>query len=110
MFMDDVTGMIIASPLLLPVVIQVGISQVHFAAIITTNLTMGLMTPPMAPQIFLGQRIGKVTFTDMFKSSMMFVLLGYLPTVLITTYWAPLSEWLPTTVLGEKVLRPPLRF
>jgi len=110
MFMDDITGMIIAAPLLLPVVVEVGISQVHFAAIITTNLTMGLMTPPMAPQIFVGQRIGKVSFTEMFKSSMMFVILGYLPAVLITTYWAPLAEWLPSTALGEKVLRPPLRF
>ena len=110
MFMDDITGMIIAAPLLLPVVVQVGISQVHFSAIITTNLTMGLMTPPMAPQIFVGQRIGKVSFTDMIKTSLMFVILGYLPTVLITTYWPPIAEWLPKVALGEKVLRPPLRF
>ena len=106
MFMDDVSGMIITAPLLVPVVGAIGLSPVHFAAIITTNLTMGLMTPPMAPLIFLGQIIGKTTFTDMFKPSMMLIFLGYLPVVLITSYWAPLAEWLPVALLGPKVLIP----
>ncbi len=106
MFMDDVSGMIITAPLLLPVVREIGLSSVQFSAIITSNLTMGLMTPPMAPLIFLGQIIGKTTFTDMFKPSMVLVFLGYLPVVLITSYWAPLSEWLPVALLGSKVLIP----
>ena len=106
MFMDDIAGMIIMAPLLLPVIKQIGLSPVHFSAIITTNLTMGLMTPPMAPLIFLGQMIGKTTFPAMIKTSLMFVFLGYLPVVLIVTYWAPIAEWLPVLVLGEKVLIP----
>ena len=106
MFMDDIAGMIIMAPLLFPVIKQIGISPVHFSAIITTNLTMGLMTPPMAPLVFLGQLIGKTTFPDVIKTSLLFVFLGYLPVVLITTYWAPIAEWLPVLVLGEKVLIP----
>ena len=106
MFMDDITGMIISAPLLFPIIKEIGISPVHFSAIITTNLTMGLMTPPMAPLVFLGQMIGKTTFPDMIKTSMLFVFLGYLPVVLITTYWAPIAEWLPVVALGEKILIP----
>jgi tripartite ATP-independent transporter DctM subunit len=106
MFMDDITGMIISAPLLLPIIKEIGISPVHFAAIITSNLTMGLMTPPMAPLIFLGQMIGKTTFPEMVKTSMLFVFLGYMPVVLITTYWAPIAEWLPVSILGAKVLIP----
>jgi tripartite ATP-independent transporter DctM subunit len=106
MFMDDITGMIISAPLLLPIIKEIGISPVHFAAIITANLTMGLMTPPMAPLIFLGQMIGKTTFPEMVKTSMLFVFLGYMPVVLITTYWAPIAEWLPVSILGAKVLIP----
>jgi TRAP-type C4-dicarboxylate transport system permease large subunit len=106
MFMDDITGMIISAPLLFPVVKELGVSPVHFAAIITTNLTMGNLTPPMAPLIFLGQLIGKTTFADMIKTSLLFVFLGYMPVVLITTYWPPIAEWLPVLVLGEKVLIP----
>jgi len=106
MFMDDIAGMTIMAPLLFPVVKQIGVSPVHFSAIITSNLTMGLMTPPMAPLIFLGQMVGKTTFPAMIKTSLMFVFLGYLPVVLIVTYWAPIAEWLPVLVLGEKVLIP----
>jgi C4-dicarboxylate transporter DctM subunit len=106
MFMDDIAGMTIMAPLLFPIIKQIGISPVHFSAIITSNLTMGLMTPPMAPLVFLGQLIGKTTFPDMIKTSMLFVFLGYLPVVLITTYWPPLSEYLPVLALGEKVLIP----
>ncbi|MFC1912030.1 TRAP transporter large permease [Chloroflexota bacterium] len=109
MFMDDLTSMIIAAPLLLPVVLQVGVSPVHFAAIVTTNVMMGCYTPPMAPMIYLGQRIAHTTFPDMFKSSMTLVVLGYLPTVLITTYFPPIAEWLPVAILGERILaRPPV--
>lgn len=106
MFMDDVTGMIIAAPLMLPVVRSIGITSVHFSAIITTNLTMGLMTPPMAPLVYLGQRIGRTTFTDMIKTSMLFVFAAYMPVVLLTTYLPPLAEFLPALVFGEKVLIP----
>lgn len=106
MFMDDVTGMIIAAPLMLPVVRSIGITSVHFSAIITTNLTMGLMTPPMAPLVYLGQRIGKTTFTDMIKTSLLFVFAAYMPVVLLTTYLPPLAEFLPALVFGEKVLIP----
>lgn len=106
MFMDDVTGMIIAAPLMLPVVRSIGITSVHFSAIITTNLTMGLMTPPMAPLVYLGQRIGKTTFTDMIKTSLLFVFAAYMPVVLLTTYLPPLAEFLPALVFGEKVLVP----
>ena len=107
MFMDDIIGMIIMAPLMFPVVVHgLDLSPVHFAAIITTNLTMGLMTPPMAPLIFLGQLIGKTTFPAMIKTSLLFVFLGYLPVVLIVTYWAPIAEWLPVAILGTKILIP----
>ncbi len=106
MFIEDISGMTICAPLLFPVAKLIGISPVHFAAIITANLTMGLMTPPMAPLVFLGQMIGKTTFPDMIKTSLLFVFLGYVPVVLITTYWAPIAEWLPVAVLGPKVLIP----
>ena len=104
MFMDDVTGLVIGAPLLLPVVEAIGISPVHFSAIITTNLIMGLFTPPMAPLIYIGQRIGNTTFPEMIRTSMLLVVFAYLPVLLISTYWPPISEWLPTVVLGSRVL------
>jgi len=106
MLMDDITGMVLSVTLLLPIIKEIGISSIHFAAIVTTNLTLGLFSPPFAPLLFLGIRIGKTTFPAIFRTSMMIIFLVYIPVLLLTTYWPPLSEWLPVAVLGEKVMIP----
>lgn len=99
MIVNDVTGIILLAPLLLPLVQQMGMDPVQLAAIMGTNLAMGGVTPPYASILYLGMRVGKCEFTDILKPTMVFLLLGYVPIVFLTTYWPPLSMWLPT-VLG----------
>ena len=100
MFIDDISCMLIMVNLLLPVVTKIGVNPIHFSAILTTNIMMGCYTPPMAPMLYIGQRVGGVTFPEMFKTSMMLIIFGYMPVLIITTYWPPLSLWLPKLVLG----------
>ena len=107
MFMDDLSALIIGTTLLFPIVGEIGISPVQFAAIICTNITMGCFTPPMAPLIYIGQRVGEVTFAEMFKPSMLMVAFVYLPLVLVTTYFPSLSLLLPELILGPKALMLP---
>jgi len=95
MIVNDITGMILVAPLLLPLVIQLGLSPVHFAAIMGVNLAMGGVTPPYASILYLGMRIGKCEFSEILKPTMVFLVLGYVPVVFITTFWAPLSMFLP---------------
>ena len=106
MLMDDITGMILSIILLLPMIKEIGISSIHFAAIVTTNLTLGLFSPPFAPLLFLGIRVGKTNFPAIFRTSMMIIFFVYLPVLMLVTFWPPLSEWLPVAVLGEKVMIP----
>ena len=61
MLMDDVSGVLLASPLLLPMVTDLGIDPIQFAAIIGVNLGMGNITPPTAPLLYMGARIGKTS-------------------------------------------------
>jgi tripartite ATP-independent transporter DctM subunit len=96
MIVNDVTGMILIAPLLLPLVTELGISPVHFAAIMGVNLAMGGVTPPYASILYLGMRIGNCQFHEILRPTLMFLLLGYLPVVILTTFWAPLSMYLPT--------------
>jgi len=96
MIVNDVTGMILVAPLLLPLVLQLGISPVHFAAIMGVNLAMGGVTPPYASILYLGMRIGKCEFSEILKPTMVFLLLGYVPIVFLTTFWPALSMYLPT--------------
>lgn len=92
---NDATGMVLAAPLLLPLVTELGISPIQFAAIMGTNLAMGGVTPPYASILYLGMRVGKVGFIDILKPTLVFIIFGYVPVVLLTTYWPALSLFLP---------------
>ncbi|MCP3891618.1 MAG: TRAP transporter large permease subunit [Desulfobulbaceae bacterium] len=67
-----------------------------FAAILGTNLGMGMMTPPMAGILYIGARTGNVTIDKMMRPALMLILFGSIPTILLTTFWEPLSIYLPT--------------
>jgi C4-dicarboxylate transporter, DctM subunit len=100
MFMEDVSGILLAAPLLLPVVTKAGVDPIHFSAIVATNLGMGLITPPTAPILYFAALIGKANLASMLKPSLVFVLFAYLPVVLLTTFVPALSMWLPRLLLG----------
>ena len=103
MIVNDLTGVILVAPLLLPLVKAIGIDPIHFAAIMGVNLAIGGVTPPYASILYLGMRVGDVEFTDILGPAMVFVLLGYLPVMIMTSFWPALSLWLPS-LLGYVVL------
>ncbi|MEO0368644.1 MAG: TRAP transporter large permease [Pseudomonadota bacterium] len=95
MIMDDVSVVAIASPLLLPVLVNIGIDPVHFAAIIGTSVIIGCNTPPMAPILFLSSRVCEVNTAKVIRPAVDLLITCALPVMLITTYWPDLSLFLP---------------
>ena len=95
MIVNDSTGMLLCAPLLLPLVKELGVSPVHFAAIMGVNLAMGGVTPPYASILYLGMRIGNCEFKDIFGPTMKLLIFGYIPVVFLTTFWPELSMFLP---------------
>jgi tripartite ATP-independent transporter DctM subunit len=96
MIIDELSGILLVTPLLYPVILKLGINPIQFAAIIGANLGMGMMTPPMAGIMYLGARVGDVTIDKMFKTSMILIFFCSIPVILITTFWPPLSMFLPS--------------
>ena len=95
MLMDDASAILLATPMLMPIMRALEIDPVHFAAIIATNLGMGLITPPTAPLLYLGSLVGKVPLVRMLSPTGVFLLFAYLLVVLLTTYFPALSLTLP---------------
>lgn len=95
MIMDDVSVVAIASPLLLPVMVTIGIDPIHFAAIVGTSVVIGCNSPPMAPILFLSARVCDVNIAQVMRPALWFIFVAALPVMLLTTYWAPLSLSLP---------------
>ena len=95
MVINDATGMILVAPLLLPLMKQLGIDPIHFAAIMGVNLAMGGVTPPYASILYLGMRIGNCSFQEILGPTLVFLIIGYVPVVFMTTFWPPLSLYIP---------------
>ena len=95
MLMDDTSAILLTTPILLPVVMALGVNPVHFAAILGVNLGLGCVTPPTAPFLYLGARIGNAPINEMMGPTMWFIAFAWVPTLAITTFVPGLSLWLP---------------
>ena len=102
MLMDDVSGTLLCTPLLLPLMVKIGVSPIQFAAILGVNLGMGNITPPTAPLLYLGGRLSKASIREMLRPTMLMILFAWIPTLILTTYVPSLSLFLPRLILGIK--------
>ena len=98
MIVNDATGMLLCAPILLPLALELGVDAVQFSAIMGVNLAMGGITPPYASILYLGMRVGNCPFNEILKPALVFLIFGYVPVVFLTTFWAPLSTWLPSVM------------
>lgn len=100
MLMDDISGLLLSTPLLLPIVTGVGMDPIHFAAVLGVNLGMANITPPTAPLLYLGSRVTEVPVNKMMKPTLIFIVFAWLPTLMLTTFIPELSLFLPELLLG----------
>ena len=73
MLMDDISGLLLSAPLLLPIVTSVGMDPIHFAAVLGVNLGMANITPPTAPLLYLGARVTGVSVNEMMKPTLIMI-------------------------------------
>lgn len=66
-FIDTISAVSIFTPLFLPLVLAAGIDPIHFGIIMSVNLTIGMVTPPLGVCLFVTASIGKITVPKMFK-------------------------------------------
>ncbi|MAP94955.1 MAG: C4-dicarboxylate ABC transporter permease [Ponticaulis sp.] len=67
-FMDMSPLIVITTPILLPVVMEVGVDPVHFGIVMMLNLGIGLVTPPVGSVLFVGAAVGKIPVESAVKS------------------------------------------
>lgn len=100
MLMDDISGLLLSAPLLLPIVVGVDMDPVHFAAVLGVNLGMANITPPTAPLLYLGAKVTDVPVNEMLAPTFVMIIFAWLPTLLITTFVPEVALWLPNLVFG----------
>jgi tripartite ATP-independent transporter DctM subunit len=97
--MDMAPLILIATPILLPVVRSVGMNPITFGVVMMLNLGVGLLTPPVGSTLFVGCSIGNAPIEDIAKSLMPFYIVLVIM-VLLLTFVPGLTLWLPTFLMG----------
>lgn len=101
MLMDDTSGVLICTPILLPIARELGVSPIQFAAILGVNLGMGNITPPTAPLLYLAARVGNTPVTAIMRPTIYYIIFAWLPTLFITIFIPEVSLYLPNLLLGQ---------
>jgi TRAP-type C4-dicarboxylate transport system, large permease component len=69
-FMEALAAIVILTPILLPVVVGVGVSPLHFGVIIVTNLAIGFITPPVGVNLFVASSISKTKIEHLSRTAL----------------------------------------
>lgn len=83
MLMEEVSALMLLTPVFFPVAIASGVDPIHLGVVITVNITIALITPPMGACVFVAAAVSKLEITDMFKSIWPFVLVAISAQILV---------------------------
>lgn len=98
MFMETLAAIIILVPILLPVVVAVGVDPVHFGIVMIVNLALGMVTPPVGVNLFVGARVGETSLEKASLGAIPFIL-AMLAVLLLITY-VPWLSLAPLSLMG----------
>jgi len=84
MFLDAGPAIIILGPILGPIFVDLGVHPVHFAIIMSVNLTVGLATPPMGLVLFVASTVSGEKVETISKAIVPFLAVEVLVIFLIT--------------------------
>jgi C4-dicarboxylate transporter DctM subunit len=94
MFVDGVAMVLLTVPVVFPVAYALKIDPVHLGIILTLNVEMGVVTPPVGLNLFAVSGTSKIPLPSVLKGTIPFFL-GDLTVLLLVIFFPGLATWLP---------------
>jgi C4-dicarboxylate transporter DctM subunit len=94
MMVDGVAMVLLTVPVVFPVAYALKIDPVHLGIILTLNVEMGVVTPPVGLNLFAVSGVSKIPLTQVLKGTIPFFL-GDLAVLLLVIFFPGLATWLP---------------
>lgn len=94
-FMDPTPAVLIFTPIFLPICQTFGMHPVQFGIMVSMNLCIGTITPPVGSILFTGCKVGRVDIESVVKELLPYFA-AILVTLLLVTYIPAISMALPT--------------
>jgi tripartite ATP-independent transporter DctM subunit len=99
-FMENGPAMVMLVPVLFPIAAALGIDPIHFSMIVSVNLIIGLITPPVALCVSIAAIIGRVPMSEASREVTPF-LLAAIAVQLLITFVPALSLAIPNLIMGK---------
>lgn len=97
MFLETNTGILLFSPILVPIAQAYGVDPLHFGAILLLNLEIGLITPPFAANLFVACKITRTSLDEVIKPMIPFYICC-LAVLILTTFCPQFSLFIPNAL------------
>jgi len=97
-FLNVIPTIVIMTPILIPIVNQVGIDLIHFGIVMILSLMVGLLTPPLGMVLFVLEKVTDAEIEEIIRGVVPF----YIPillTLLIVIIWEDLSIYIPRILI-----------
>ena len=92
-FMDITPAILIFTPILLPICTQLGMTPLHFGIMMTFNLCIGCITPPVGNILFVGIKVAGRKLEDVMKP-LLKCYIAIFVVLMMVTFIPALSSWL----------------
>jgi C4-dicarboxylate transporter DctM subunit len=97
-FMEPSSILLITTPVLFPVAMKLGIDPIHLGVIMTVNMEIGMITPPVGLNLYVASGIANMGLTEVSKACAPWILVMILFLMLIT-YVPIITMWLPNLLM-----------
>ena len=100
-FLPPVAVILMTAPILLPIILQAGFDPYWFAVILTINMEIGLITPPVGLNLYVINGIApNITLAEILRGSIPYVLC-MVAGIVILCLVPGIATWLPELMLGK---------
>ncbi|MBK7745583.1 MAG: TRAP transporter large permease subunit [Betaproteobacteria bacterium] len=97
-FMEPSSILLITAPILFPVAMKLGIDPIHLGILMTVNMEIGMITPPVGLNLYVASGIANMGLTEVTKACAPWILVMLLFLLLIT-YVPAITLWLPNLLM-----------
>ncbi|HHF58671.1 MAG TPA: TRAP transporter large permease [Thermoplasmatales archaeon] len=96
-FMETISIMLLVVPILIPIARQAGIDLLHLGVMMTLNLMIGQITPPVGVLLYSVASVSKLSLQDIITELWPYII-ALLCVLFVTTYLPSFTLWLPKLV------------
>jgi C4-dicarboxylate transporter DctM subunit len=100
-FMEAISVMLLTTPIFMPLILKVGIDPVHFGVVMTFNLMIALLTPPVGMVLYTVSSVGKVPLWEL-ASELKWYFVALVISLFLISYVPGLVTWIPNLVMGKE--------